>query len=186
MIVKYSSLEIDVPAFYKKHGIDPENLSFLGKGYYGSAYSTGDGRVVKITTSKTEFEIAQQLIETPKENIVKIFDAVFASESPLNYRYIILKEELEQNEEDEYLFYEVQEMLNTQGVPLTYISHFDMEEFEDLNGEIGEKLTNFFQEISEVVWDVTPLVGDRADISADNLGRDKNGTLKLLDVDVRK
>ena len=59
-------------AFFDKHNIVEENLSYLGNGCYGTAYSVDDDRVLKKTTSPSEFEIAQQIMEKPRSNLVRI------------------------------------------------------------------------------------------------------------------
>lgn len=43
---------------------------YMGKGDFGTAYSIGDGRVLKETTSKREFGIAKELEGT--DSIVEI------------------------------------------------------------------------------------------------------------------
>ena len=47
--------------FFKQNNIDPEELSYMGSGDFGEAHSIGDGRVLKITKSKSEFDFAKQL-----------------------------------------------------------------------------------------------------------------------------
>jgi hypothetical protein len=62
--------------FYSENNIDPENLSYLGKGDFGVAYSTNDGRVLKRTTSKNEFRLAREIEQSDSpvlDSFVKIF-----------------------------------------------------------------------------------------------------------------
>jgi len=188
MIHKYSQLSAKevAEAFFKKHNIDPEEMSFLGKGHFGTAYSVGDGRVLKITSSESEYRIAVELLNKPMENLVKIFAVEKAVESPLRGYFYILQEELEQDSKDESLFYEALNILETQGLSPAHISYFDEEEYEAENGEISPEVKTFLQELSEVVWDARRFAGDTMDISADNIGRDKNGVLKAFDLDERK
>lgn len=47
--------------FYMENNIDPDNLNYLGQGDFGTAYSIGDGRVLKKTSSENEFNLAQQM-----------------------------------------------------------------------------------------------------------------------------
>jgi hypothetical protein len=188
MIKKYSQLSANevADAFFKKYNIDPEEMNFLGKGHFGTAYSVGDGRVLKITSSESEYQIASELLNKPQENLVKIYAVEKAVESPLRGYYYILQEELEQFSEDESLFYEVVNMLDTQGLPVSYISHFDEEEYEAENGVLSFEIKTYLQELSEVIFDARRFTGDTMDISADNLGRDKNGVLKAFDLDEKR
>jgi len=181
-----SSAKEVADAFFSKHNIDPEAMSFLGEGHFGTAYSVGDGRVLKITSSESEYKIAAELLENPRENLVKIYAAEKAVESPLRGYYYILQEELTQDSEDESLFYEALSLLDAQGVPVSYISSFDEEEYEAENGEISPDVKTFLQELSEVVWDARRFAGDTMDIHAENIGRDKNGVLKAFDLDEKK
>lgn len=188
MIHKYSQLSSKevAEAFFRKHNINPEEMSFLGKGHFGTAYSLGDGRVLKITSSDSEYKIASELLNHPMENLVRIYAAEKTIESPLRGYYYILQEELEQDSKDESLFYEVLNILETQGIPVSYISHFDEEEYEAENGEINPEVKTFLQELSEVIWDARRFTGDTMDIHADNIGRDKNGVLKAFDLDEKR
>jgi len=188
MITKYSQLSAKeiAQAFFHKHNINPEEMVWLGKGCYGNAYSVGGGRVLKITSSESEYEIAVKLMEQPRENLVKIYAAEKAVESPLRGYFYILQEELEQRSEDEDLFNEVSNILEAQGIPVSYIDYFDEEEYEAENGEIPGETKKFLQELSEVVWDARRFAGDNMDISADNLGRDEKGVLKAFDLDEKR
>lgn len=184
---KYSELTHEEIAsqFFAKHGIDPETMTYLGKGVNGVAYSVPGQKVLKLTTSRTEYEAALQLLEKPANNLVRIYDAVPASDKP-RPRFYILMEELDTDPEDEYLFLEVLSLLETQGLPVTYLGYFDTEEYEALHGEIPHNVKTYMEELYGVVQDATRLVGDRADIHGDNLGRNSAGTLKGFDLDERQ
>ena len=60
--------------FYREKNIDPDNLSYLGSGDFGEAYSVGDGRVLKKTTSKKEYEIASELVGKDYDNLANTFN----------------------------------------------------------------------------------------------------------------
>ena len=47
--------------FYNENNINPDDLSYLGHGDFGKAYSIGDGRVLKRTSSKSEFDLAKEM-----------------------------------------------------------------------------------------------------------------------------
>jgi len=185
MIKRYSELNT-IKKFYLKHNIDPEEWDFLGSGAFGTAYAVGDDRVLKITNSESEFKIAKEIEGKKIPGIVNIYVAEFAGESPLSRRYFILQEMLEEDSSIEDLFPQVSILLDTQGLPITYIGHFDMDEYEEEHGEIYPEVKEFFEELSEVIRVATSIVGDAVDIHSENLGRDKEGNLKAFDLDDKR
>ena len=72
--------------FYEENNINEDDLSYLGKGDFGTAYSIGDGRVLKKTNSKTEFEIAKQLEnEQLEKDIIELQnDPILKEAIPVN------------------------------------------------------------------------------------------------------
>lgn len=170
--------EID-EEFLEKEGIDPDDIGWLGGGENGNAYDLGDGRVLKITRSNNEYQKALEVKGKRFSNLIDIYSA-----EKVGSAYYIIMEDLDMDPQDEALFYETLEILNTQGLPITYISYFDQEEYEAEYGEISEEVKAFINELETVVSDLRRAgIGDRADIHADNLGRDKNtGALKAFDL----
>lgn len=170
--------EID-EEFLEKEGIDPDDIGWLGGGENGNAYDLGDGRVLKITRSNNEYQKALEVKGKRFSNLIDIYSA-----EKVGSAYYIIMEDLDMDPQDEALFYETLEILNTQGLPTTYISYFDQEEYEAEYGEISEEVKAFINELETVVSDLRRAgIGDRADIHADNLGRDKNtGALKAFDL----
>jgi len=69
---------------------------------------------------------------------------------------------------------------------LGYIGHFDVDDYQEETGEeLSPEILHFIQELSELIWDVTRLVGDTADIQSNNMGRNSKGVLKAFDVDFK-
>ena len=167
-------------AFATKHGFDPEEMYYLGKGDFGEAHSLGDGRVLKETSSRREFEIAQELVGKDVPGFAKIY---VAEED--KGRYKIIMEELEEDSDIENQYYEVQNMLETQGLPIQYLGHFDEDEYVEEHGEIPEETKKFMEELDEIVSSYRRLGIEASDIRSENMGRDKDGVLKAFDLDDR-
>jgi hypothetical protein len=114
--------------FLSKFGIDDEKLDYLGSGDYGTAYSVGNNKVLKITSSKSEYELAKQIMNGNFKHIVKIYAV-----EKINNDYFILQEELiiKSNIEDKWN--EMMNMLQSQDLPVQYIDNFDEDEYEETN-----------------------------------------------------
>ena len=138
------------------------------------AASFVDGRVLKVTKSGAEYEIAKRLIGSKYDGIVEYFAAEKVGGS-----YYLLMEELDPIDDDE--FNEAVGMLASQELPITYLDHFDEDEYEESHGKAPDM--SFLNELWEVLFDLRKAgIGERADIRADNLGRDSSGKLKAFDV----
>lgn len=102
--------------FYVENNIDPEELSYLGKGDFGIAYSTNDGRVLKRTTSKSEFKLATEM-EQSDSPVLNSFVKIYKTEIVKGDMYI-LQEELIEDSHIEDLYYELESYLDDQGLPI--------------------------------------------------------------------
>lgn len=173
---KKSLKEKSINDFYLENNINEANLNYLGSGEYGEAYSIGDGRVLKITTSNSEFEIAQQL-ENDSAPVLESFAKIYKTEIIDNSKLIIL-EELNQTSKIENLYYELESYLNEQGLSIQYVGHLDTDEIE-----ISEKLQNFINDIEDIVRAYRYLGIEASDIQPDNLGYSNDGKLKAFDID---
>lgn len=160
--------------FLERHDILGDDLGWLGRGDNGDAYTCGDGRVLKVTKSGAEYEIAKRLIGSKYDGIVEYFAAEKVGGS-----YYLLMEELDPIDDSE--FNEAIAMLESQGLPITYLDHFDADEYEESHGEAPDM--SFLNELWEVLFDLRKAgIGERADIRSENLGRDSSGKLKAFDV----
>jgi len=168
---------ISIENFYRNHNIDPDELSYLGSGDFGEAYITEDGRVVKITSSNSEFDIAKSLIGKAHlfTNFVEIYDAEITS-----IGMTILMEGVDQDSEIEDMFYTVTEILETQGLPIQYIGHFDEDEYDI---EIPSEVADFMHQLENVNSDYRRLGIEASDIRPENMGYSEDGTLKAFDID---
>lgn len=95
MIDKVGNLTINesektLEDFYVENNIDPEELSYLGEGDFGIAYSTNDGRVLKRTTSKSEFKLATEM-EQSDSPVLNSFVKIYKTEIVKGEMYIILR-----------------------------------------------------------------------------------------------
>ena len=167
--------------FYLKNNIDSEKLSYLGKGDYGTAYSINNtGKVLKITSSYSEYEIAKQLIGKSNEydGFVEFYDA-----AEINGEYYIIGEEVEEDSRIEDLYYDLSNMLETQGLPMQYLEYFDESAYE---GTWNSEMEHFTSEISTINRSYRMLGIEASDLRPENLGRDKDGNLKAFDIEDRR
>lgn len=125
--IKLSSYSLDRD-FLERHNIDPDEVGWAGSGDNGHAYHCSDDRILKVTKSKEEFDIAERLIGHNFENIVQYYAA-----EKVKGEYYILMEEVEPVDEDAYQ--QAVDLLSTQGLVVTYVDHFDEDTYEEEYGE---------------------------------------------------
>lgn len=165
--------------FYNENNIDPEELSYLGKGDFGVAYSTGDGRVLKRTTSKNEFSAAKE-IELSDSPVLNSFVKIYKTEI-VNGEMYIIQEELYEDSHIEDLYYELESYLNDQGLPIQYLDHLDTDDLE-----ISDELQKFMDDIDDINRAYRYLGIEASDIKPDNLGYSQDGKLKAFDIDDKR
>ena len=162
--------------FYAENNINPDNLSYLGSGDFGEAYSIGDGRVLKKTSSKNEFNLAKQMEgkDIPVLNsIAKIYKTDI-----INNQMMIILEELEEDSHIDDLYYELQYFLDEQGLPIQYMNNLDIDEIE-----ISEELQSFMNDLDDIIRAYRYLGVEASDIKPENMGYSKDGKLKAFDID---
>lgn len=162
--------------FYVENNIDPEELSYLGKGDFGTAYSTGDGRVLKRTTSKSEFKLATEMEESDSP-VLNSFVKIYKTEIVKGDMYI-LQEELIEDSHIEDLYYELESYLNDQGLPIQYLDHLDTDDLD-----ISDELQKFMDDIDDINRAYRYLGIEASDIRPENLGYSQDGKLKAFDID---
>jgi hypothetical protein len=165
--------------FYVENNIDPEELSYLGKGDFGTAYSTGDGRVLKRTTSKSEFKLATEM-EQSDDPVLNSFVKIYKTEIVKGEMYI-LQEELIEDSHIEDLYYELESYLNDQGLPIQYLDHLDTDDLD-----ISDELQKFMDDIDDINRAYRYLGIEASDIRPENLGYSQDGKLKAFDIDDRQ
>jgi len=165
-----------INVFYAENNIKPDDLSYLGSGDFGEAYSIGDGRVLKKTSSKNEFNLAKQMEgkDIPVLNsIAKIYKTDI-----INNQMLIILEELEEDSHIEDLYYELQNYLDEQGLPIQYIDNLDTDEME-----ISDELQSFMNDLDDIIRAYRYLGVEASDIRPENMGYSKDGKLKAFDID---
>ena len=162
--------------FYVENNIDPEELSYLGKGDFGTAYSTGDGRVLKRTTSKSEFKLATEM-EQSDAPVLNSFVKIYKTEILKGEMYI-LQEELIEDSHIEDLYYELESYLNDQGLPIQYLDHLDTDDLD-----ISDELQKCMDDIDDINRAYRYLGIEASDIRPENLGYSQDGKLKAFDID---
>jgi hypothetical protein len=159
--------------FYRENNIDEDQLRWLGAGDFGDAYSTGDGRVVKFTSSKNEFDIARELEGKTTKSFAKIYKTDI-----VGGQMIIVLEELDLDDHILDLFYELQGYCNDQGLPIQYFDNLDMDEIE-----FSSELQRFADDLDDIIRGYRNLGIEASDIRPENMGVDKTGKIKAFDID---
>lgn len=165
--------------FYLENNINPDDLSYLGRGDFGEAYSIGDGRVLKKTSSKNEFNLAKEMEgkNIPALNsLAKIYKTDI-----INGQMLIILEELTEDSDIEDLFYELQSLLDEQGLQVQYIDYLDTEGIE-----ISKELQSFINDLEDIVNAYRYLGVEASDIRPENMGYSEDGKLKAFDVDDKR
>lgn len=164
--------------FYSDNNINPDNLSYLGTGDFGEAYSIGDGRVLKKTSSHKEFEIATELVGRNVSGLANIYSVGIVKLYNYPATYYIVLEELEEDSSIEDMWYEMSNILDEQGFDISTLHYIDSEELG-----LEEDMVSFISDIEDIYRVCRNNGIVNPDIRPENLGRDKHGNIKLFDID---
>lgn len=172
-----------INVFYEENNINPDKLKYIGAGDFGKAYSTGDGRVLKITSSPGEYSVACDLLFKHYEGIVEYY----AAEQMDRRTYYILMEEAEHDSLIEDSYYTLMEIADELGDTMLYPEDLDIERYEQETGnKINDHVKTFAKELA-VILNSERMAGIQVgDVRADNLGRNKNGKLVAFDMDDKR
>lgn len=162
--------------FYSENNINPDELSYLGSGDFGEAYSIGDDRVLKKTSSKNEFNLAKQM-EGKEIPVLDAFAKIYKTDI-VNGQMLIILEELEEDSHIEDLYYELQNYLDEQGLRIQYIDYLDTDEIE-----MSDELQSFMNDLDDIIRAYRYLGIAASDIRPENMGYSKEGKLKAFDID---
>jgi hypothetical protein len=163
--------------FYNENDINPDDLSYLGRGDFGKAYSIGDGRVLKRTSSESEFNLAKEMENKNIPILNNAFAKIYKTDI-INGEMLIILEELKEDSHIEDLYYELNEYLEEQGLPIQYLDNLDTDEIE-----ISDELQSFMDDIDDINRAYRYLGIEASDIKTENLGYSKDGKLKAFDID---
>ena len=94
---------------------------------------------------------------------------------------LILMEELEEDSHIEDLYYELENYLEEQNLPIQYINYLDTSEIE-----FSDELISFINDIEDIIRAYNYLGVEASDIKPDNMGRDKNNKIKAFDIDDKR
>lgn len=165
--------------FYLENNINPDDLSYLGRGDFGEAYSIGDGRVLKKTSSKNEFNLAKEM-EGKNIPALNSFAKIYKTDI-VNGQMLIILEELTEDSDIEDLFYELESLLDEQGLQVQYIDYLDTEGIE-----ISKELQSFINDLEDIVNAYRYLGVEASDIRPENMGYSEDGKLKAFDIDDKR
>jgi hypothetical protein len=163
--------------FYNENDINPDDLSYLGRGDFGKAYSIGDGRVLKKTSSESEFNLAKEMENKNIPVLNNAFAKIYKTDI-INGEMLIILEELKEDSHIEDLYYELNEYLEEQGLPIQYLDNLDTDEIE-----ISDELQSFMDDIDDINRAYRYLGIEASDIKTENLGYSKDRKLKAFDID---
>lgn len=165
--------------FFTRNGIDQESLSYAGKGDFGTAYYTEDGRIVKNTTSESEYILSKQQMEEKRSRLCTIYDV----DAPTKGTYYILMEELSIPSSIESKWDDLMSCYETQGIGIDEgLMYFDWNQWtEETGDDPDDSLINFESALRSVYRDYSE-VARLPDLKVDNLGYDKNKVLKTFDL----
>jgi len=176
---KYISKE----EFFHRNGIDNEKVDYMGEGDFGTAFYDGNGRVIKITTSRTEILHIKNLFDK-RDN--KMFNLAFVNIfdiAQINKRdFIYLMEELNTDDaEERYDRYD--SLLQDNNMSIGEILHLDD---DDIDYTDNEDLEQFSRDLYYVTSAYQRLGVSTPDIHSGNLGYDNDGNLKAFDIDSKE
>lgn len=162
----------------QKYDIDYSDLNYLGSGDFGEAYSDDEGKVFKFTSSKSEASLAKEILKSNSkyDAFADIYDVVDLD----NRVTLIVQEELEEDSSIEDMYYQVENILANQGLPIQYIHNLD---YDELDEEIDSELEKFINDLEDIVRSYRMLGIEASDIRPENMGYDKLGKLKAFDID---
>jgi len=164
-------------SYLRSLGIDGDDLHYMGSGEFGTAYTIGEtGKVLKITSSKSEYDIAKSIVGEDIPSVAKIYHADIVNDD-----YYIIVELLDQDSEIENLFSQLMGALDDIGYSIADLPGTDLE--DDLKITSDDELTKFAEEITDIYSTLIRMGVQAPDISAENLGYDNKGNLKIFDVD---
>lgn len=173
-----------IAAFLKEEEIEFNSIDFLGQGEYGNAYSLGNDRVLKITNSENEFEIAGQIWHKNIPGLVHISDrGWYSEEKPILY-YIVM-DELDTDSSIEDMFVRVEMILTTQGLDVSQTGSFDEDEYDGSEGPLDTETMKFMDDLATIYRSCSQLGIRAPDVNYGNLGYDKAGNLTLFDIQDR-
>ena len=182
LLEKYTSTD-DLETFLHKENIEFNSVNYLGEGEYGTAYSLGNGKVFKLTSSPNEFEIAGQLLHKKKPGIVQYYDRGWYSDKPTIY-YIVM-DEVDTDSSIEDMFYRVELILTTQNLDISQINYFDEDEYDGSEGDLDSDTLKFMNELHTIYRSCQQLGIRVPDINYGNLGYDASGILTAFDLQDR-
>jgi hypothetical protein len=162
----------------QKYDIDYSDLNYLGSGDFGEAYSDDEGKVFKFTSSKSEASLAKEILKSNSkyDAFADIYDVVDLD----NRVTLIVQEELEEDSSIEDMYYQVENILANQELPIQYIHNLD---YDELDEEIDSELEKFINDLEDIVRSYRMLGIEASDIRPENMGYDKSGKLKAFDID---
>lgn len=181
----------------KKAGFN--DLNYLGSGTMGFAYDIGDGKVMKVTSDKSEANEAYKLIGKQNKHIGNFYN-VYTFDEPYNNIFVIIREKLEVRPNNARKYIDafdnfLDNEINTNNGDLTIfglervIDQHDQEKFDKLN----KTMANYDRNQNRMIFMFYDLVVElfnnnirSADFIPYNFGFRNDGTLAYYDIGYSK
>ena len=174
---------------YMQHlHIEPGSLFMLGEGSSGRAYQyidseNGEFRVLKETSSKSEFDFACKIYVMADSNTYTRFAQIFKVAKNAEYFYIVA-EYLDTDDYRIYRYYTKFENILTEAelYDILDVSFMTPEQLNHLFfNDVDSQFVEFAKELVYIISDYKVIRAD--DIHIGNLGYTKDGKLKAFDID---
>ena len=175
---RFKANEDDIVKYLKLNLIEFNKVSWLGEGEYGNAYSLGNGKVLKMTSSIREYEIASEIIGKKLPGIVRFY---FAKEVGSRL-FALIMDELETDSSIADDMYRTELILTTQGLSIEEIGNFDEREYDGSEGDLDPGIVKYMDELDTIFRSCRNLGMRIPDINYGNLGYDNNGVLTAFDI----
>lgn len=173
--------EDEILKYLKLNNIPFNKVSYIGSGEFGNAYWLGNGKVLKITTSESEYEIASQILNKKLPGLVTFY---FAATIGNNFRYALVMDEVDTDSSIEDDFSRVEMILSTQGLGISYegLTYFNEDDYDQSEGELDTKIEKFMWELRNIFKSCHEIGIRIPDINYGNLGYNNAGVLTAFDL----
>ncbi len=128
---------------------------------------------MKKTRSKSEFNIAKELINKEYVGFAKIYHTAIIEGN----MYIIL-EELEEDSSIEDMYYQLLDYLSVDNIPIQYLHMLDTDELD-----LDDNMLKYISDIEDINHSYRMLGIEASDLRPENLGRDSKGKIKAFDIE---
>lgn len=151
---------------------------YLDSGDFGEAFLTTDERVIKITSNVNEACCCAMTIGKDNDHLIKIHDVKIFP----NGQFGILMDYVEQPNELDVAFSELNMIAETMGYSLLEIDEDDFDDFDELQGvELSDNARNLLEALTTGDFEARKCGFFPTDIKFENSGITKDGKIVMFD-----